>query len=106
MDRNKKALHIHQVEEMDKRIEDEKKQSGFKKAVQLEDLLSTVPTSYENPQKGEIVILTPDLKALIIYYAFIGLSELVAASSGKTQKFVWEGCIKRAMVNLHKDGLL
>lgn len=79
---------------------------GIDRAASFQKLYDAVPNTVEYPQSKEIVILTPDVKALIIGYAFIGACELMAHSSGQTVEFVRDGIIKRSMLNLKRDGLL
>jgi hypothetical protein len=68
------------------------------------NLHNLIPT-FTQVDKKEI-FLSPDEKNLVIAYSFIGLSELVSASSGQTLEYIWNGCISRAIHNLKKDGLI
>lgn len=52
------------------------------------------------------IFLSPAEKQLVIAYSFIGLSELVSASTGQTLEFIWINCIERSIRNLKKDGLI
>lgn len=79
---------------------------GMKRAEAFQATYDSIPSLVETPQSQEIVIINPEIKALIIGYAFIGACELMAHSSGQTVEFVRDGIIKRSMLNLKRDGLL
>lgn len=78
---------------------------GIENSEKFKQLFDMLPTSLEQPQKSTILILDSTAKSLIIGYAFVGLSEIVAQSTGVKQEFIWERCVERAIHNLQKDGL-
>lgn len=78
---------------------------GIENSEKFAQLFDMIPTSLEQPQKRTVLILDATAKSLIIAYAFIGLSEIVAKSSGVTREFIWDKCVERAIHNLQKDGL-
>ena len=73
--------------------------------LQVEALDDLIPSSVQFGA-APAIILTQSDRTLIILYAFLGLSELVAHSSQTPIETVWRGCIERSLKNLRKDGLL
>lgn len=73
--------------------------------IQTEALDALIPNSVQ-VGNHHTVILTPTDKALIIMYSFIGLTELVSASSGQSNEFIWKACIERSIRNLKEDRLI
>lgn len=70
--------------------------------IQADTLREMIPSFVD--MKQHHTYLTPEIKALVVTYAFIGLSELVSASSGQPVEAIWKACIERSIHNLKKDG--
>jgi len=74
-------------------------------STKAERLDAAIPKWTDLKGRGTVLLDNTD-KQLIIMYAFIGLSELVAASGTMTQDVIWRACIERSIHNLKKDGLI
>jgi hypothetical protein len=95
------------MEHETKMLKKEETETGAKQAAKLVDLYADLPNTVTDPQSKVINILTPDVKNVIVGYAFLGLIEWAAEATGGrfTAEQIKKATLERALRNVEKDGL-